>query len=302
MRRLPPLNPLKSFEAVARTGSVARAAAELFVTAGAVSRQLAALEESLGMTLFERGHRRITPTPAAADYLDGIRDAFDRIEAATARLTASTRRRPLSVCAYPSFALRWLMPRWGRFYDRHPDIDVQLTTSLAPVDFARDGYDAAVRIGAGEWSGLGHMFLTPTTLFPVCAPSLLEGARPLACEADLAYQTLLHSAPRPLDWHRWLAEAGAAGADVGGVDPARGPRFESLNLAFQAALAGSGVAIAIGAIVADELAQGRLVRPFTFARQSRRAFWLVWPERNAGDSRLTAFRDWLAVELAAVKD
>ena len=281
-KREPPLSSLRVFEAAARRLSFAQAADELAVTPGAVSRQIQGLERELGTELFRRGNRKVELTPAGRAYAEEVRAALDRISSATARVRGAARG-PLAICAYPTFAMRWLMPRWRQFHDRHPEIDVQLTTSLAPVEFNRDGFDAAVRMGEGNWPGLGAIKLADVESFPVCSPQLFKGRKP-----DLARVRLIHSAPRPQDWPRWLAAA-----KVTGVDASQGPSFESLNLAFQAAIEGIGVAIGIGCLVADDLAQRRLVRPFKPVRRSRRGFWLVYPQARAGDPRLAAFLAWL---------
>jgi len=295
-RRLPPLNPLKSAESAARHASFLLASEELGVTPSAISRQVRALEDHLGVDLFVRGHRQVETTPEGRAYLNEIADALDRIAAATARIASPGRRGVLAVAAYPTFAIRWLVPRWGRFYDLHPEIDVQLTTTLAPVDFARDPFDAAIRVGDGDWPGCGSLRLCDVAMFPVCSPALLEHGPPLDTPADLGRHVLLHSVPRPRDWERWLEAAGATG-----VDAEAGLRFDSLSLAFQAAIEGIGVAVGIEALVADDLARGRLVRPFAAARDSSRPFHLVWPTRKANDPRLRAFVDWLVAEVAAAR-
>ncbi len=291
-RRLPSLSAVRSFEAAARRLSFLRAAEELAVTPGAVSRQVKALEAELGIALFRRGYRQVTLTPEGEAFFAETREALDRIAAAADRLRGG-RRGALAICAHPTFAIRWFIPRWGRFYDRHPEIDVQLTTSLAPVDFTRDGFDAAVRVGTGRWPDCAALKLAEVDLFPVCSPALARAAD-LRAPADLGRVTLLHSAPRPDDWRRWLKAAGETG-----VDPDQGLRFDTLNLAFQAAIEGLGVAIGIEALVADDLAQGRLVRPFGPVRRSGHPFWLVWPERAGADPRLARFREWLAEEAGA---
>lgn len=281
--RDPPLSSLRVFEAAARRLSFAQAADELSVTPGAISRQIQGLERELGTALFARGNRKVELTPDGRAYAEEVRAALDRIAAATARVRGAKRRGPLAICAYPTFAMRWLMPRWRAFHDRHPEIDVQLTTSLAPVDFTRDGFDAAVRMGEGGWPGLGAVKLAEVESFPVCSPRLLKGRR-----VDLSRLRLIHSAPRPQDWPRWLGLA-----KLDGVDGAQGLTFESLNLAFQAAIEGIGVAMGVGCLVAEDLAQRRLVRPFKPVRRSRRAFWLVYPPARAEDPRLAAFLAWL---------
>lgn len=146
-RQLPPLNALRAFEVAARRLSFVHAAAELFATTGAVSRQVKALEDWLGAPLFVRHHRRVELTALGRAYFDAISEPLEQISVATATVAERVANRPLAICCYPTFALRWLVPRWRHFYDAHPTIDVQLTTSLKPVDFGRDVYDAAIQVG-----------------------------------------------------------------------------------------------------------------------------------------------------------
>lgn len=291
---LPPLNAVRAFECAGRHLSFLRAAEELGVTPGAVSRQIKTLEENLGIVLFERGHRSIALTRQGADYHREVREALERIAAASEVARGAGRRATVSICSHPTLAIRWLVPLWGRFYDRHPEIDLQLTTSLASVDFDREPFDACVRVGNGRWPGCRSMKLTEVDLFPVCSPAI---ARQLRAPVDLKKVTLLHSAPRRADWRRWLDHIGESE-----VDADRGPVFESLNLAFQAAIEGAGVAMAIGALVADDLSSGRLVAPFGQVRRSGSPFWLVWPERNERNPRLRAFINWLAAEIETQQD
>lgn len=295
MPPLPPLNALKTFESAARHLSFAHAATELHVTPGAVSRQVKALEDWLGGALFQRRHRQVDLTPLGRSYLDAVSGPLARIAEATERALAGRIGRPLAICSYPTFALRWLVPRWGRFYDRHPDIDIQLTTSLNPVDFERDPFDAAVRVGevGSTWPGLDTLPLADVVLSPVCSPALLDGPRPLRTIDDLRHHTRLHGAPRPRDWERWFEAVGEAP-----VPAASELTFDTLNLVIEAAIAGLGVAIGIRALIADDLAAGRLVQPFPQARVSRRPFQLVWPKSHGDDPRLAAYLDWLRTEVA----
>lgn len=289
--RLPPLNALRAFDAAARRLNFARAAADLAVTPGAVSRQIQALEASLGVRLFARGNRAVELTPRGQVYARQVQEAFDRLGLATEQLRGRDPQGPLAICAYPTFAMRWMMPRWRRFHDMHPAIDLQLTTSLAPVDVARDGFDAVVRIGDGNWPGHGAVWLAAVEVFPVCSPAL---AARIKTPADLRRLVLIHSDPRPDDWPRWLKAAGASG-----VDGTRGPRFETMSLAFQAAIEGVGVAMGVGCLLAEDLASGRLVRPLAFSHRSKREFHLVYPLARSGDPRLAAFRAFLGAEAAA---
>ncbi|MFO1159701.1 MAG: transcriptional regulator GcvA [Reyranellaceae bacterium] len=289
--RLPSLNALRAFDAAARRLNFARAAADLAVTPGAVSRQIQILEEALGHRLFVRGNRAVELTAQGQAYARHVHEAFDRLAMATEQVRGRGAHGPLSICAYPTFAMHWLVPRWRRFNDKHPDIDLQLTTSLGPIDIMRDGFDAAVRIGDGNWPGHGSVWLAAVEVFPVCSPALAER---IHSPADLRDQVLIHSNPRPDDWPRWLKAAGATG-----VDAARGPRFETMSLAFQAAIEGVGVAMGLGCLIAEDLALGRLAKPLAFTHRSRREFHLVYPQSRAADPRLAAFRAFLAEEAEA---
>lgn len=293
MRTFPSATNLLAFEAAARTLSFVRVARELNVTPGAVSRQIQALEEHLGARLFLRYHKRVELTPVGREYLAEIGPSLARIAAVSARIRGASSRGAISICSYPTFAIRWLLPRWGRFYDRHPEIDVRLTTSLSPVDFARHDHDLAIQVVGEDRASpaLARHKLVDVVVFPVCSAAV---ARRLRAPGELARETLVHSAPRPRDWPRWLDVAG-----VTGVDPTRGLRFESLNLAIQAAIEGIGVAMGVEVLIQEDLEGGRLVRPFAASRRSGRPFHVVYPETRAGDPKLIAFRDWLLEEAAA---
>ncbi|MGD9806044.1 MAG: LysR substrate-binding domain-containing protein [Hyphomicrobiaceae bacterium] len=293
MAPYPSMRSLRAFEATARHLSVQNAAAELNVTPGAVSRQIQQLEQQFGAELFKRGHRQLTLTREGIDFLSDIRAPLEQIGNAVEAMLRTTGRPTVSLCAYPTFALRWFIPRWSRFYDRHPDIDVRLTTSLAPVDFEREDYDLAIQmIGRKPASGLKAHPIARVETTPVCAPQL---ASRLHHPSDLRSMILLHSEPRPRDWERWLAFVG-----VSGVDHNHGLRFESLNLAFQAAIEGLGVAMAIGSLVEDDIASGKLVAPFPQLRRPGKSMQLVYPESRARYESVRIFRDWLLAEAQSV--
>jgi len=174
MVQIPSIKALQAFEASARRLSFLHAAEELNVTPGAVSRQIQALESMLGRRLFVRHHRRIVLTRSGRDYLADIQGPLAQIDAATARLRDEAAD-ALSISAYPNFAMRWFIPRWARFYNRHPEIDVRLTTSFAPVDFASDDYDLAIQVlteGAPPPAGLCAHKIVDVVTMPVCAPAL----------------------------------------------------------------------------------------------------------------------------------
>jgi len=292
--RLPPLNPLRTFEAAARHQSFTRAARELHVTPGAVSRQVMVLEKFVGARLFERVNREVRLTPVGQRYLHDLSDVFDRIAASTLRAMQGVRERPLHVWCPMTFAMRWLVPRLPAFHAAHPGRDAIFTTSLKPVDFSVHDADVAIRMGRGDWPGVISRHLVGIELLPVCSPRLLSGPTPLKTPRDLARHTLLQSVARPEYWRIWLEAAGA-----GDVDPDRGLTFESVSLAYQAALEGLGVAMGQHALVAEDLAVGRLVAPFGPRVPIDNAFYLVYPERLEDDAHLSTFRDWILAEAQA---
>src|SRR6187455_2295566 len=193
LRRLPPLNALKAFEAAARHESFTRAAEELCVTQGAVSHQVKALEVELGLKLFNRERQRLVITEAGRAYLIVVRDAFDRIAAGTERLLQRQSGGVLTVSTSPNFAAKWLVHRLGRFSEAHPEIDLRISASMHHVDFAREEVDVAVRHGDGRWPGLHVSRLCAEALFPVCAPALVDGEKGLRSPADLRRHLLLHA-------------------------------------------------------------------------------------------------------------
>lgn len=289
-RRLPSLTALRAFEATARHGGMRRAAAELHVTPGAVSRQVRLLEEELGRPLFIRGARGLEATPAGAVLAAALHEALGRIATGLDNaLALPPARRPLTIGAYAHFASRWLIPRWGRLRAAHPDLDIALTTSADPQALRPSRFDAVIAVADPRpRPGLLCWPLVPIETVPVCAPAL---AGP---PFDWSRQHLLHSRQRPRDWARWLAAAGIAG-----VDPEGGSHFESVALALDAAAGGLGVALAIRALVAPDLESGRLVVPAPFIRRSRRCFVLQQEAERAAEPGLARFRDWLLAEAGA---
>ncbi|SED63652.1 transcriptional regulator GcvA [Streptomyces melanosporofaciens] len=286
--QLPSLNPLKAFEAAGRHGSLTRAAKELHVTQGAVSRQVRLLETELGVRLFERRHRLIVLTPEGEQYLADISAAFATIDRSTARLQSHRRRAVLKIQAYTTFAMRWLIPRLPEFNEAHPEIEVQLSASTRDVNFDRDDLDAAIRSGNGQWPGLHALHLCQCALIPVMSPSLAAGPPKLHTAADLARTTLLHSLARPRDWATWLA-----GTDHGDVDPERGLRFESSSLAYEAARQGLGVAIGQPELIRADLRSGRLVAPIDREVELPEGYYFVWPGERPESPKIQVFRDWL---------
>ena len=298
-RRLPPLNALRAFEAAARHLSFTKAAEELYVTQAAISHQVKALEEALGVQLFRRLNRRLMLTDAGQLYLPALTEAFDGIDAATGRLRADENAGSLTVSVANSLAAKWLLPRLPRFRERHPEIDVEISASDRLVDFGRDNADMGIRYGLGNYPGLKVDPLMEDTVFPVCSPRLVDGRLvdgppPLRAPEDLRHHTLLHDDVRTGEapnWRAWLAAAGVAG-----VDPSRGPRYSHSSLVLQAAIEGQGVALGRSSLVSLDLEAGRLVQPFGPALPSHYACYVVSPVATAERPKIKAFRDWLLAE------
>jgi LysR family transcriptional regulator, glycine cleavage system transcriptional activator len=293
-RRLPPLNALRTFEAAARHLSFTKAADELFVTQAAVSHQIRALEEHLGAPLFRRMSRALILTEQGQVLLPAVRDAFDRLSAGVRRVQDLCRGGALMISTTPSFAASWLAGRLARFHALHPDIELQLSATPRLVEFAREGIDCGIRYGTGDWPGLVSWRLFRTALVPVCSPMLLDGAHPLRRPEHLAQHVLLHALDDPDDWRLWLRAAG-----VGGIDPTRGLKFDSVPLVVQAAISGAGVGIGRRQLVEGELAAGRLVAPFDLELPDQFAYYFVAPEAAAEQPKLAAFRTWILAEVAS---
>ncbi|MCF3628099.1 transcriptional regulator GcvA [Thalassospiraceae bacterium LMO-SO8] len=292
-RRLPPLNALRVFEAAARHLSFTQAAEELNVTQAAVSHQIRGLEDWLGFPLFRRLSRALVLTEAGQLLFPEVREAMDILTTAVNRVQRQDSEGVLTVTTMDSFAQSWLVPRLGRFRQAHPDIDVRLVMVDRMVDLAREGVDVAVRYGRGNWPGLTVSLLRTEELFPVCAPELIAKGPPLKEPRDLAHYTLLHD-EMPVDWRDWLA---AVGCDT--VNPERGPGYSHSNLVLLAARAGEGVALGRSVMVADDLAEGRLVRPFDFALPAPQAYYLACVEGEEDRPKIRAFREWLMGEFEA---
>jgi LysR family glycine cleavage system transcriptional activator len=286
-RRLPPLNALRAFEATARHRSVKNAAAELHVTPGAVSQMLKALEQQLGIALFRRINRGIALTDAGRDYLPAIRNAFAQIAEATGRIAASAETGVLTVSAPPFFASAWLVPRLKDFQDAHPEIDLQVTASKALVDFARDRVHVAIRHGLGRYPGLRSERVFAVELVPVAAPALAARLGVPATPAALTGWPRVHDAERQ-DWPLWFRAQGIE--ETGSL---RGPAFDEAGLLLQAVLAGQGAGLLPKAMVAGDLADGRLVKLAEIAWPEAYAYYLVYPEANAQRPKVAAFRDWI---------
>ena len=191
LRRLPPLNAVKTFEAAARNESFTRAAEELGVTQAAVSQQVKALEVTLGIKLFNRERQRLVITEAGREYLAVVRDALDRLVLGTGRLIQRQSSGVLTISTSPDFAAKWLVHRLGQFAATHPEIDLRVSATVQHVDLSREQMDVAVRHGEGNWSNLDVVRLCAERLFPVCSPRLVSGRNRITKASDLLKYPLL---------------------------------------------------------------------------------------------------------------
>ena len=297
-RPLPPLTALRAFESAGRHLSFTKAAAELNVTPAAVSHQVKALEELLEVPLFRRRTRALRLTDAGQAALPTLCQGFDKLAQGVEQMRAHCESGVLTISVSPSFGAMWLVPRLERFRVRHPDIEIRIDGTDRLVDLARDDADVALRYGPGGYNGVRVDWLFSQLNTPVCSPALLRGEHPLRQPDDLRHHTLLHVEWKDAEpsWRMWLLAAG-----LHDIDPTRGPRFTMENMAVQAALDGHGVALIGDILVADELAAGRLVRPFDPSLSTPLSFsyYLLSAKDGAKQPKVAAFRDWLLEEARA---
>jgi LysR family glycine cleavage system transcriptional activator len=293
---LPPLSALRAFEAAARLVSFSRAADELHVTPAAVSHQIHALEQDLGVKLFNRLNRSIELTASARVLLPGLTEAFAGIQSSVRRLRAHNDTGTLTVTASPSFAAKWLVLRLHRFQEQCLDVDVRISATDDLVDLTKGDFDIAIRYGTGNYPGLEVELLFTNEVFPACSPQLLANGPPLRTPDDLPLHNLIHDQAIERDplvptWPMWLKAAG-----VKNVPAATGLSFNNMHLAMDAAIAGHGVVLAQSTIAAADLAAGRLVRLFSLALPDQFAYYIVTAPGTLERPKIRAFRNWLRCE------
>lgn len=296
-RRVYPLNSLRAFEASARQLSFVKAAEELHVTPAAVSHQVKRLEEYLGLPLFRRLPRGLLLSETGQTLLSELREVFLRLEKAMERVADHDTQGALTISVAPMFAVKWLVPRLQAFDVLHPNIDVRISSSLRIIDFQRDAFDAAVRLGRGKYPGLEAVKLFDESVTPMFSPRLLDGSNSIREPNDLRHHVLLHDDSMGFDpaaptWEAWLKAAGATR-----VDASRGPRFSQPDHALQAAVDGAGVVLGWRYLAEQDVLAGRLVRPFDLDLPLGSAFYLVYPATNADRPKIANFRAWLLEEI-----
>ncbi|EIM28909.1 transcriptional regulator GcvA [Microvirga lotononidis] len=289
--KLPPMSAVRVFEAAARHQSFTRAAEELGMTQAAVSYQIKILEDRVGAPLFNRLPRQVTLTtkgrqlaPAVTEAFEALRNAFSGVEDAVQTV--------LSLTTLSTFASNWLVPRLGRFRQLQPNIAVQISVSTEMVELARSEFDIGIRSGTGEWPGLETHVLFPNQFIPVCSPDLLRDVE-IREPVDILKLPLI--SPGDPWWQDWFAAAGERNIDLSGrPDNSLGVQ----QLEGMAAIAGQGVALINPFFFPEDLASGRLVKPFDLLATTDRSYWLVYPKARRRSAKVEAFRDWVLSEVA----
>ena len=295
---LAPLNALRAFEAIARHLSFAKAADELHVTPAALSHQIRALEEQLGLPLFHRRTRAIELTDAGRLIYPGLHAGFESVRGAMAQLDRSRDGNVLVISATPGLVAKWLMPRLWRFLHAHPDIDARVSASLKIADFAAEGVDVAIRLSKENHPELYAERLFNDSVLPVCSPRLVEQG--LRSPADLPRFPLIHydipmSMRAPPLWADWFVVAGLQG------DATRGLKVNVADHALDAAVAGAGVSLSFKLIASDDVHSGRLVTPFGPELPLASGYNFVCPKGHEKRPNVRAFRDWLFAEMEETK-
>ena len=292
--KLPPLNFIEGFEAAARHLSFTKAAAELFLTQSAVSRQIKALEDQLGVQLFERRTRALSLTPEGEALFQTVADVLRRIEETTQRIQGRAEERTFTVTTTPAFASLWLIPRLVGYTRENPKVDVRISASTELVDLERSGIELAVRYSGPQAAGIK---LFAEEVFPVCSPSLLRDAkRPLATPADLQLHVLLHYADLSrstpaLDWSMWLQSVG-----LPNLEPAGALHFSHYDQIVLAAVNGQGVALGRSPLIRRFIREGTLLAPFDNKFVAARAYYVIASKSSERNTDVKNFVSWLQAE------
>ena len=293
-RRFPSLSAIRAFEAAARLGSFARAAAELDTSAASVSYHVRRLEAQIGAPLFVRSANRVALTGPGEIVAREAIDAFAALRASFVRAAEADQSR-LSLTTLPSLGTSWLTPRLGRFHERHPEVSLELDLSADAEDLAGGRFDAAIRNGHAGWPGLHATELFPSVFMPLCAPALTTAARGLADPAQALEVPLIG---RRDWWELWFRALGRARAMPAG---SFAMQLSAEYLDMSAAIAGQGIAIGSPILFRDEIDAGRLVPAHALVASDGRAFWFACPAARQHSAKIARFREWVCDEAAAAR-
>ncbi|MER2604394.1 MAG: LysR substrate-binding domain-containing protein [Siculibacillus sp.] len=288
---LPPTGALVAFECAARHESFSRAAEELHLTQGAISRQIRALEEIVGVELFERVRQRVVLSEAGRAYLGDVRRSLGDLGEATHRVMGfAGTRGVLDLAVLPTFGARWLVPRLPRFLAAHPDVTIHMSARIEPFDLASSPFDAAIHVGQPVWAGGVLEHLMDEEVVPVGDPGLVARAG-IERPRDLERVALLHQSTRPSAWADWFASVGVT------TDAAwRGARFDQFSMVAEAAASGMGAALVPRFLIEEELARGRLAILFAEPLRTQSAYYVVHPASKGRSALLRAFEEWIVAE------
>ncbi|CAM3778885.1 transcriptional regulator GcvA [Castellaniella denitrificans] len=290
-RQMPPLNHLRAFEVAVRHESFTKAAAELNVTQGAISRHIRSLEGYLGFQLFERVNNNLVIPQASREFARALTESFDGISHATQILRQGKRRTVLTVHSYTNFLIRWLIPKLPDFQAQYPDIEIRLSSGRTEVDFAVDDIDVAIRYGVPPWPGIWSEQLFQVEMVPVCAPGLADAVG-LHRPEDLLKTTLYHGYARRDEWQAWWSQVSTAP-----FTPFREIYPEDQAVMHQCVLAGMGVGLSQRHYVLDDIAAGRLVIPFDVPLLHANGFYVVCLPDRMEVPKIAAFRQWIQDQL-----
>ena len=276
-----------AFDSAARMGSFSAAARELNLTQGAISRQIHALENQLGVALFKRAGKTVQLTEVGKVYLQEIHTALRTIRNASLNAITSPLSGILNLAVLPTFGTRWLMPRFSSFLKKHPDITVNFVTKLTPFDFHGENVHSAIHYGEPDWPDTTSTFLMGEKAIPVCSPNLLE-QHPIRNAEDMSSLPLLHLTSRPNAWKDWFALNNIV------LPQNHGMLFEQFSIVIQAAVAGIGMALLPIFLIQNELDRGELMMIQNLPLiSSRSAYYLVTPTDKSDYAPVVAFRNWL---------
>lgn len=296
-RKIPSTAMLSAFEAAARHQSFTKAAEELAVTQSAVCRQIAALEEFLDVKLFRRSRRGVVLTEAGLAYSRKVSMRLDEVERDALEVMAGGEQGgTLELGAVPTFATKWLLPRLPLFAQAHPNITINISSRARAFLFEETHFDAALHAGETTWPGTEGLYLMDEAMVAVCSPRLIAPRKALG-RADWGRYPLLQAATRPYAWREWF---NSLGIQVAG--DMSGPRFELFSMAAEAAIQSMGIALIPRILVEDELRRGVLVQAVPHACPTRRAYYLIYPERKSENPALAAFRAWLDAQARAYRE
>lgn len=293
--KIPPLNPLRVFEVVARAKNLTLAAGELLVSQSAVSRQISVLEEYLGVQLFTRERVGVKLTEVGAMYAQRIRPSFQEISNATEFITKKYSNNLIRLRTYTTLTARWLIPRLARFNLQYPDIEVIIDNRNAPLNFSTENCDIAIVYGDGSWPNTDATLFLEDEVEPVCSPAFFESDEGYQIFPErLLRKRLLISKYRKSDWQLWLKHVGHEAV----FERAEKMVFSSSMLTWQAAMDGLGIAIGQRHMLVADLKHGRLIRPFNNPLKTGRGHYIVTPSLQRHSSKIASFKDWLLYEAA----